>query len=260
MLPNAIIIFGCLAMLILGIGIILFVVAYQKKVLANQNQLQLAENKFQVQLIEATLLTEQEEREKIAKNLHDDLGSSLNIIRLNMRKIVSNNQNAKLIKKVSENSLEMLNHSINDLRSIARDLMPSTLIDLGFVKSINELCKCINSTGSTSIEFKVIEFNKKIEDKTEIQLYRICQEVINNLLKHGKPTKIFMELSYDTNICIIFKHNGVGISDEAIHKIYALNKGVGLKSIESRIRMINGKISYIQNSENESRIQITAKG
>ena len=108
MSPSIIIIFGCLGMFILAFGIVLFVIAYQKKVLANQNEMQAAENKFQNQLIEATLLTEQEEREKIAKNLHDDLGTSLNILRLNIEKLNRNTDKTDIVKKVSENSLEMI--------------------------------------------------------------------------------------------------------------------------------------------------------
>lgn len=259
MSPSIIIIFGCLGMFILAFGIVLFVIAYQKKVLASQNEMQLAENKFQNQLIEATLLTEQEEREKIAKNLHDDLGTSLNIIRLNLQKLNRNTGNEEIVKTVSQTSLDMIASAMQDVRSISRDLMPATLMKLGFVQSMKELVKHINESGQITFEFNTIPFDKKIEEKTEVQLYRICQEVLNNILKHGKPTAIFMELSFKDSISVVFKHNGIGISDDEIRKIYALNKGVGLKSIESRIRMINGKITYIQKSTHESAIEITAK-
>lgn len=258
MTPSIIIIFGCLGMLLLAIGIVLFVLAYQKKVLSSKNEMQLAENKFQLQLIEATLLTEQKEREKIAKNLHDDLGTSLNILRMNIEKIGRNINNQEVLKFSAETSLDMMNKVIQDLRSISRDLMPATLTKLGLIQSLKDLCKHINEAGLISIEFISNDINENIDEKTEIQLYRICQEVINNLLKHAKPTKIFIEMTFTSKIFITFKHNGVGISDDEIRKIYALNKGVGLKSIESRIRMINGKINYIQNASNESSIQISA--
>lgn len=259
MSPSLIVIFGCLAMSILAIGIVLFVIAYQKKVLSSQNEMQLVENKFQKQLIEATLITEQAEREKIAKNLHDDLGTSLNILRLNIEKLNRNTTNEAMVKTVSENSLEMLNHAIQDLRAISRDLMPATLMKLGLIQTLKELCKNINESGQTSIEFNVLDFDKKIDEKTEVQLYRICQEVINNLLKHAKPSAIFIQFSFNESIFIIFKHNGIGISDEKIKTLYELNKGVGLKSIESRIRMINGKITYLEKSAHESVIEISAK-
>ena len=258
MSPSVIIIFGCLGMFILAIGIVVFVMAYQKKVLSSQNEMQLAENKFQRQLIEATLLTEQEEREKIAKNLHDDLGTSLNVLRLNIEKLNRNTTDLQIVQTVSQNSLDMINNAIQDLRSISRDLMPATLLKLGLTQSIIELCKQINETGSTNIEFNLVDFSNQIKEKIEIQLYHICREVINNLLKHAHPTKVFIQLTYTNKISVIFNHNGEGISDEEIRKIYALNKGIGLKSIESRIRMINGKITYHQKSSHESTIEITA--
>ncbi len=259
MSPNLIIVFGCLAMFLLALGIVLFVLAYQKKVLSTKNQLQLAENTYQAQLLKATILTEQAEREKIAKNLHDDLGTSLNILRLNIEKLNRNSENLEIVKSTGTNSLDMINKAMQDLRSISRDLMPATLMKLGLVQSLGELCKHIHDAGLCAIDYKAQEVESKMANQTEVQLYRICQEVMNNLLKHAKPTAIFIELYFDNGFFIIFKHNGVGISDEEIRKIYTLNKGVGLKSIESRIRMINGRINYIQKTEHESIIEIAAK-
>lgn len=257
MTPLVIIIFGCLGMSILAIGIVLFVLAYQKKVLANKSALQAADNAFQQQLIEATILSEQQEREKISKNLHDDLGTSLNILKLNIEKLHRNSDKHEVVEKVSGMTMEMINQAIHDLRTISRDLMPATLLRLGFVQSLNELCRNLNQTGKAKINFYHSENIPKLGEKTEVQLYRICQEVINNLIKHSEPENIDIEISFaGSGITVKFEHNGKGISNEEIKHIYTLNKGVGLKSIESRIRMINGEITYVKNQQKPSYIEI----
>lgn len=245
MSPSLVIIFGCLAMGMLAIGIVLFVVAYQKRVLANKE----AENRFQSQLIEATLLSEQSEREKIARNLHDDIGTSLNILRLNLEKIKRNATNIQTTEKTSDLALEMVSSTIQNLRMVSRDLMPATLTKLGLVESLHELFKQINESGATHIELVNPDTNAKVDNKTEVQLYRICQEVINNLLKHASAThiKVTVTLQSEKDFNMQVQHNGVKFTDEDVQRIYNLNKGVGLKSIESRTRMINASIHYKYN-------------
>ena len=247
-------------MSVLAIGIILFVVAYQKRVLANKSALQAADNAFQKQLIEATILSEQQEREKISKNLHDDLGTSLNILKLNLEKLNRNKHKSEVVNEVSGMTLEMINQAIHDLRAISRDLMPATLLKLGFVQSLSELCRNLNSTEKAKINFHHSENIPKLGEKLEVQLYRICQEIINNLIKHSAPELIVIkvQLSQPDTVNVRFEHNGKGISNEEIKEIYALNKGVGLKSIESRVRMISGEINYIKNQQKQSYIEIKA--
>lgn len=252
---SLIIILGCLAMTVLAIGIILFVVAYQRKAIAHQK----AENDFQQQLIEATLITEQNEREKISRNLHDDLGTSLNIIKLHFEKIKRNPDKTEIVTNVSEQAMELILQSIADLRSISRDLMPATLTTLGLMAAIRDLCRHVNDTQEILMTHHLPEEFKKPEDKIQTQIYRICQEITNNLIKHAKPTKINLvitNLHNGLNIC--FYHNGTGISNEEIKDIYNQSRGIGLKSLESRLRMINGKINYIKELDGNPAIEIQA--
>lgn len=257
---GTLIIFGSLGMSVLAIGIILFVVAYQKRVLANKSALQAADNAFQKQLIEATILSEQQEREKISKNLHDDLGTSLNILKLNLEKLHRNQAKPQVVSDVSNMTLEMINQAIHDLRAISRDLMPATLLKLGFVQSLNELSRNLNTTGKIKINFRHSDNIPKLGEKLEVQLYRICQEIINNLIKHSSPEEvnINVQMQNGNEVLVKFEHNGTGISNNEIKEIYALNKGVGLKSIESRVRMINGEINYFKNQQKPSYIEIQA--
>jgi two-component system NarL family sensor kinase len=257
MSPSVIVIFGCLAMLLLAGTVIVFVVSYQKRVLANKSQLQEAENHFQAQLIEATLLSEQAEREKIARNLHDDIGTSLNILRLNLEKIKRNASNTDTTEKTSGLALEMVSSTIQNLRMVARDLMPATLTKLGLVESLDELFKQINESGATHIELVQAANNSKLDNKTEVQLYRICQEIINNLLKHGAASNITVSVTIynEKDFIMQVQHNGVKFTDEDVQELYNLNKGVGLKSIESRTRMINAGIHYKHN-EHGSTIEV----
>src|SRR5437868_3288008 len=108
-------------MLMLVAFIILFVLYYQKKVLAQQNQMQVAENKYQRELLSAAIQVEERERDRIAKNIHDDVGTLLNVLKLNLSKITRNAKDEELIEKLSKENLSLLEESIQGIRGVAKD-------------------------------------------------------------------------------------------------------------------------------------------
>lgn len=254
---TVLIIVGTLSMLLLSGFVILFVIMYQKKVIANKHEMQVAENKFQQQLIESVVVTEQNERERIAKNLHDDLGSSLTALRLNIQNINLNKSGTEQNASMINNSLQLLNQTIQDLRRISHDLMPSTLLRFGFVNALRDLCKTLEST-SLSVRFNINGSPEKLETNKQVQLYYISKELINNIIKHSGTNMLEILILADNNetLTLVFKYNGDGISNSDVAELYKQNKGIGLKNIESRLRTISGKIDYIKNGAAESSIHL----
>lgn len=239
------IITGTLLMLLLAFFIIMFVNLHQKRMLQNQFLLQNTKLNFQEQLIEATLITEQKEREKIARNLHDDIGTSLNIVRLQIEKTKRQNANNTELSNALEKSLGAIGETIHSIRNISKSLLPVTLEKVGWTQALKEFCSSINDTGVCNVSF--IDNGKPFLKDFSLQAhaYRIIQEVFNNLLKHAKPSAITLLLDYKENQhLIVFSYNGTGINDAEITILYQQNKGVGLKSIESRLKILNGTINY----------------
>lgn len=242
---DTLILMGSLGMLILAFSIILFVVLYQKKILEQKNTIQAAENKHQKDMLNATIEVAEIEREKIARNIHDDIGTILNVIKLNFSKMLRNPDDKALSEQLIKESMSLLDDSIQNIRGIAKDLMPPTLIKLGFEKGISELCRQINASGAINISNQFDFGNTRLPAKTELQLYRIMQEVINNIIKHSLAQQVNISARSDANgLNINITHDGNGLSSEMIEKIPEAKRGIGLKSIQSRVQLINASLQY----------------
>lgn len=254
---GALVLLGSLAMLIMAFTVILFVALYQKKVLAQKNQVQAAENRHQKELLNATIQVAELEREKIAKNIHDDVGTALNVLRLHLTKISRNPGDADLSGRLIGESMGLLDDSIKNIRGIAKDLMPPTLIKLGFEKGIVELCRQISASGNIQVDHEVDLRGERLQPKSELQLYRIVQEVINNIIKHSQSTAITVLMrSDDKTMRVAVSHNGKGISTAMIPQLTEADRGVGLKSIQSRAQLINAEVDYQVHGDHDARVII----
>lgn len=252
------VVIGTIVMLTLVVSIMMFVFLYQRKVLAQQNEIQTAENRHQKELLNASMEVAEQEREKIAKNIHDDVGTSLNVIRLQLTKLSRNAADYAKTEELVKESIGIVDESIQTIRGIAHDLMPPTLVKLGFDKGIAELCRQINASGQMKISAVVEEENaKRLTPRLELQLYRAVREVINNILKHSQASEVDVHVrTTDTSVSVRIHHNGIGISNEAATQLAQSEKGVGLKSIQSRVQLVNGTIQYLTKGQNDSEVII----
>lgn len=240
------IVVGCLGMVILAATIILFVVFYQKKVLAQKNQMQLAENQYQRQLLQATLQVEEKERERIAKNIHDDIGTMLNVLKLNLTKVARNGNDKGLVERLTEENIQLLDESIQSIRNISKDLVSPTLVRLGYLKAIHELCRHITNSGQIVADLYYEQDSPDLQfpEGTETQLYRMTQEILNNIIKHAGAAEILIQYHKTDSHRIQIRHNGQGITDQDVQELWNDNKGLGLKSIRSRAQLINATVTY----------------
>jgi two-component system NarL family sensor kinase len=239
------IVIGCLGMLILVAFIILFVLYYQKKVLAQQNQLQVTENRYQRQLLTATVQVEEKERERIAKNIHDDVGTMLNVLKMNFAKVMRNAKNEELITNIIKENQLLLDESIQAIRNVIKDLVPPTLLRLGYVKTLEDLCKHISNAGQIEVKYFHNDIKSRLPEQVELQFYRLTQELLNNIIKHSGATEVTIELKpVNAFYNLYIMHNGRGISMQQVDELTKESKGMGLKSIQSRAQLINAKVIY----------------
>lgn len=248
---------GCLGMLILVGFIILFVLYYQKKVLAQQNQIQLAENEYQRKLLKATVSVEEKERERIAKNIHDDIGTLLNVLKMNLGR-VSRSLNANETQKAAiDENIGLLDQSIQGIRGIAKDLVPPTLVKLGYIKALKELSRQITNSGEVTVDFPEDAPETYRFDQTEVQLYRLTQELFNNIMRHTGARHITVRMSVEgSRFSLRLIHDGKGITNEQAMDIAKLDRGVGLRSIEGRAQLINAKVTYLAEQDKAAEVRI----
>lgn len=251
------VVIGTMGILILVSFIVLFVLQYQKKMLANKALIKENENTHQRKLLDASIEVAEEERKKIAANIHDDLGMMLNVLKLNLTKIQRNRNDEKLTETLLTNSNLLIGDAIATIRIISNDLMPPTLVKLGFIKGITELCRQIRSSGVIDINLTLNVNNIELEKKNEIQLYRLIKEVITNIIKHATASTIEITLNATAErMTITISHNGKGITTEMVQQLAESTEGIGLKSVLSRAQLTNSVIQYINKGNEGSKIII----
>lgn len=225
--------------------------------LAHQTVIQKNETEFQKQLLDATIEVAEEERKKIASNIHDDVGLTLNVLKLNFSKIKRNLDDKILLNELIDSNLKIIEETSATLRGISHELMPPTLSILGLEKGLKELCRQINSSGQVNIHAQTSNQTITIDKKKELQLYRLIKELLNNIIKHSKSTLITVQTSLIENtLHTIITYDGVGISNDDVNYLISVGKGIGLKSIQSRVQLTNSKLNYYYTPNEHAKIEI----
>ncbi|HWY10427.1 MAG TPA: ATP-binding protein [Bacteroidia bacterium] len=251
------IVIATLGIIVFIFFVVLFVLFYQKKSLQNKIEREEEEKNHQRQLVSATIEIAELERKRIAANLHDDVGGMINLVKLNIGKIARHTNDETAIKDLNMECSTLLEATMENIRSISRDLTPTVLMRLGFEEGLLDLCRLMNNTGEIKVEFKKPEQSLKIEPKTELQLYRIVQEIINNIMKHASASQMYVQLrSFNDKIIVEIKHNGKGISNNMLAQLAKDSTGIGLISIQGRAQVIKANVNYEIKSDTESVITI----
>jgi len=244
-------------MLLLMMAVIFFVVIYQRKVLRQQGQIRKIEAEHQQRMLQASLRAQEVERGKIATNLHDDLGTMLNTAKLHITRLKSKSKDDAQLADAAENLGSLLDMSISQVRGIARDLMPPILSKFGLVKGLEELCKRIASAKYVKTSCHETGEQEALTEMQEVQLYRMAQEILNNVLKHANATAINVDIAWKPEkLRLVIKHDGEGLSQERLIQLIDSDAGVGLKSIMSRAQAIEAKVTYNQKDIPESNVVI----
>lgn len=205
------------------------------------------------QYVEKSIGIEYKERKRIAADLHDGLGSILSSIVLFVKLIEKNSFNKKInynleqVKQLSDMALENLEAAINNLN-------PSILNRHGLIKSIEILCEKINDIGKISCKVNALSFDVMLSKNMEINIYRICNELIHNTLKHSGASEIKIDFNNTKRrVNFYYCDNGKGFNTNLIPSNKA--EKIGLRNVISRVESFGG--TYTINSEQGKGMQIT---
>jgi two-component system NarL family sensor kinase len=209
----------------------------QKKITAQKeiNHFQKLNNlkrEKEIEIMQTMINVEEAERKRVARDLHDSIGSKLSALKI----IFANTQNKNDYNDSRINTI--LETSIAELRQISYNLVPESLLKLGLEKALGDLCFTLRSD-IVSIEFHSYEIDNSMPLTTQTNIFRIVQELLNNALKHSKATQILVSCSQNGNrFYISIEDNGVGFDISGIEE----NQGLGIKNIKSRIELLHGSL------------------
>lgn len=215
---------------------------YRKKRVEQQAKLD-AEIAAQKEMrTKAILEAEEKERRRIAQDLHDGVGQLLSAAKLNL-----SNLDSRLPSKSTEqetamhNALSLLDDSAKEVRAVSHNMMPNTLIKFGLASAIREFITRLGTAPTLKADLEIVGLDDRLDNQVEAVLYRVIQEIVNNIIKHAKASHISMQLvKHDTELNVMIEDNGVGFDASNIDDF----GGLGLKGIKTRIELLEGSVHF----------------
>lgn len=230
------ILLGIIGMLLLAIAVVVFFVVYQKRLFRQQEELRSMEVKYQKELLAAAIATQEQERERIANDLHDGVGSGLSAVRLYIAQLAS----TAPVNELATDAKGMLDDIIKQVRGVSHELLPSGLLRFGLVAAIEDHCQRLAKINNLDVTF-AYDQTYELPKAQILALYRIVQELTNNTLKHAQATTIDIKLTTtDDTMTFIYADNGLGFDASQLKDSQG---GLGLKSIESRASLHGGTMT-----------------
>jgi PAS domain S-box-containing protein len=197
-----------------------------------------AEDKILSSIIEGA----DQERERIARELHDGLGQFLTAASLNLRSVRKEEQKLTESKqKQLMQGLAFLDHAIDDIRDMSHNLMPKSIGDFGLQVSLQALIDSLNNATVTDIRLITnLNDQNRFERQTEIHIYRIVQEALGNAIKHAAADKATVQVMlYDQELVLTIEDNGIGFNIDRIEDSF---EGMGFKNIKNRVKSLSGTL------------------
>ena len=224
-----------------GFLLIVLLLLYNGYRLKQKNKYQREYNRQQNELFNAIVSTQDQERKRIAQDIHDGLGSVLSAAKLKLSSLEESKASlsSDQLEKY-QSTLTLLDEASAELRSISHNIMPATLSKLGLVAALQNLIGKISGRSGLQISFTAHELEGRIEETTEISIYRIILELINNIVKHANADKVSIQLvKYPKYINVIVEDNGQGFDySRALEE----KKGIGLGNVLSRVEFLKGTV------------------
>jgi two-component system NarL family sensor kinase len=213
---------------------------HRQKQKLQQQRIAEFEREKQLAATEAVLKGEEQERTRLAKDLHDGLGGMLSGIKHSFNSMKNNLIMSAESQQLFRRSLDMLDSSIREMRRVAHNLMPEALLKFGLDAALKDFFNDIDGSGALQVRYQSIGMdNAVIDQTTAITIYRVIQELISNAIKHAAARNMIVQLSrIQSQISVTVEDDGKGFNTNVLSQ----SKGIGWTNIFSRIEFLKGSI------------------
>jgi len=227
-------------------------IANQQQELQQQRISELEKDR-QLLTVNAMLKGQEEERSRIAKDLHDGLGGMLSGVKLSFINMKENMILRPENLSGFERSINMLDNTIAELRKVAHNLMPETLVRFGLEESLKDFCNSIQASTGIDVVYQQFGEERRLSTQAEITVYRVVQELVNNALKHAEAKRIIVQLTKTTTKTnITVEDNGKGFDTDTPD----LKKGAGFSNIKYRVNYFKGTLDINSQPGNGTSVNI----
>ncbi|MDY8138423.1 sensor histidine kinase [Aquimarina sp. 2201CG5-10] len=235
-----IILIAIMILLLMSGALVLFFFFSRKKIVATELEKANLEISYQKDLLYATIETQEEERKRIAQDIHDAISAKLNVVSLSTNVLIDGKLDKKEEAHTLQHILNVTTGTLESSRRLAHNLLPPILENFGLQAAIEELCDEFINSKKVSVGYK-IEYKEFLSKSNELHLFRIIQELLNNSVRHGEAKTVTLTIkSHEQQLKINYTDDGKGFDQQVVEK----KKGIGLKNIESRVDILDGELSY----------------
>jgi len=248
---NYLLIAGAAALLLI---VLLLFRTYRQKQRLQQKRILELETQQQLMAAGAVIKGEEQERTRLAKDLHDGLGGMLSGIKYSFQTMKGNLIMTPENQQAFERSMDMLDSSIKEMRRVAHNMMPEALVKFGLDTALKDFCEDINRSGALQVNYQSIGMEEVVVEGTAaIAVYRIIQELLNNTMKHAAATNAIVQLSKTQDgINITVEDDGNGFDPLILERA----TGIGWRNIQSRVEYLKGKMDVSTSPGKGTSVQI----
>ena len=238
--------------------VVFLIINFKHKQKIQQQRINDLEKEKQLEAAEAVVKGEEQERSRLAKDLHDGLGGMLSGIKHSFTTMKGNLIMTPDNVQAFERSMDMLDSSIREMRRVAHNMMPEALVRFGLDTALKDFCNDINQSGALKVNYQSIGMEGiTIEPTTAITLYRIVQELLNNSMKHAQAHSAIVQVTNSNGLLsVTVEDDGKGF-DTSILKT---NKGIGWTNIQNRVDFLKGKLDIRSKEGEGTSVQIELNG
>ncbi len=248
---NTVLVGASAALLLLSL---LFYRNHMHKQRLQQQRIGELEKEKQLMATEAILKGEERERMRLAKDLHDGLGGMLSGIKYSFQHLKGNQIMTPESQRSFDRGMDMLDSSIMEMRRVAHNMMPESLVKFGLDSALKDFCNEITKSGALMVNYQSFHLeDMALEQTFAINIYRIVQELINNTLKHASAKRAIVQLSYSGDLLsLTVEDDGRGFNTDLIYA----TSGMGWRNIEHRIEFLKGKLDINSHNDNGTSVHI----
>lgn len=214
---------------------------YRRYKLKQEARMQQALLEQQQQSAAAVMKAEEKERQRIAKDLHDGVGQMMSAAKMNLSAFENDLQFNDPEQKLSfERIISLVDESCKEVRTVSHQMMPNILLKSGLANAVADFLDKIDQR-KLKVSLHTEGLNERLDENTEIVLYRVLQECVNNVIKHSQASQLDISLMKDTDgISVSIEDNGKGFNPKELGE----DAGIGLKNMQARIDYLNGTIDF----------------
>lgn len=237
------IISGSMVMIGLVLFIVLFAVLYKRRMQRIEMEHIVAIKDKELEVLNAAIRTQESEREKFSRDLHDEIGPLMSSIKMHITKNQMILKKGALSPEDLQEGREMVDYALESVRNIAHGLSPRFVKEFGLVSALRDFLK---KSEDKRLCFETnLEEGQRFDNNLELNLYRIALELLQNIRKHEQFTYLHVVLSLDGDyLKLELIHDGEGITNDDFASLLKNAKGIGLESLTARVDSVNGNLDY----------------